>query len=160
MRKLILIRHATAEHERYPKKDIDRDLDETGVAEAIELGKYMRLQKDLPERVFCSSANRTHQTARIFLKEAGLEESILETLPKLYNAGYQTLLNQIEKAEEELECIAIVGHNPGISQLATALSGDLVYQLAPGSSVCLEFQCSSWPGISVGDGQEIWYFTP
>jgi phosphohistidine phosphatase len=159
MRKIILIRHATAEPERYPQKDFDRNLEAIGMAEAVRLGKYLLAKNEKPDAIYYSSSNRTSQTAEILIKEAQLE-SIL-TFPEivLYNSGYLQLFEQIKCVAPEYHNIVMVAHNPGISQIATALSQDS-YQFSPGSAVCLNFAVDSWSDIRSGSGKEHWYFIP
>jgi phosphohistidine phosphatase len=160
MRKILIIRHATAEHEGYFLKDFDRNLDQTGIAEAKKLGKFIQTKKIKPGIVYCSSASRTLQTANIFLQESGLESIQLEPVPALYNSNYQTLLLQIQASPPEIDCICIVAHNPGVSQIATMLCQSEHFQLAPGSAVCLEFDTDKWQKVSGGSGKENWYFVP
>jgi phosphohistidine phosphatase len=159
MRKIILIRHATAEPERYPQKDFDRNLDSTGVAEAARLGKYLIAKNEKPDAFHYSSSNRTSQTAEILINESKLDSVLSVPEVNLYNAGYLRLIEQIQFFNTEHFNIAMVAHNPGISQIATALSQDS-YQLSPGSAVCLNFAVGSWAEIKSGSGKENWYFIP
>lgn len=159
MRKIILIRHATAEPERYPLKDFDRNLDNTGMAEAGRLGKYFLAKKEVPDAIHYSSSNRTSQTAEILIKEAKLEATLTVPEPDLYNAGYLRLIEQIKFFGDDQYNVVMIAHNPGISQIATALSQDS-YQLSPGSAVCLNFAVGSWSEVRSGSGKENWYFIP
>ncbi|HOY96932.1 MAG TPA: histidine phosphatase family protein [Catalimonadaceae bacterium] len=159
MRKIILIRHATAEPERYPLKDFDRNLDGTGMAEAARLGKYLLAKKEVPDAIHYSSSNRTSQTAEILIREAKLDAVVTVPEMDLYNAGYLQLIEQIKYFGADQYSILMIAHNPGISQIATALSQDS-YQLSPGSAVCLNFAFDSWSEIRSGSGKENWYFIP
>jgi len=160
MRKIILVRHATAEPERYPIKDFDRNLDETGINESQKLGRFIKSKKEAPFQIYSSSANRTSQTSKIIIHETSMEMSNLQLIPTLYNAGYQILLSLIQAAPNSCPLLVVVGHNPGISQIATVLSNQESYQLSPGSALCLEFNCSLWKDISGEAGKETWYFIP
>jgi phosphohistidine phosphatase len=159
MRKIILIRHATAEPEQYPLRDFDRNLDSTGVAEAARLGKYLLAKNEKPDAIYLSSSNRTTQTAEIILIEGKLDSVLTVSELSLYNAGYLRLIEQIRYFDAEQNSIAMIAHNPGISQIATALSQDS-YQLSPSSAVCLNFAVDSWTEINSGSGKENWYFIP
>jgi phosphohistidine phosphatase len=93
------------------------------------------------------------------MKEGKLD--LIQTVPELnlYNAGYLRLIEQIQHFGAEQHNIMMIAHNPGISQIATALSQDS-YQLSPGSAVCLNFAVDSWSEIRSGSGKENWYFIP
>jgi len=159
MRKIILIRHATAEPELYPLKDFDRNLDGTGVAEAARLGKYLLAKNEKPDAIYFSPSNRTSQTAEIIIKEGKLSSVLCVSELSMYNAGYLRLTEQIKYFGSEKHCVFMIAHNPGISQISTALSQDS-YQLSPGSAVCLNFAVDSWTEIKSGSGKENWYFIP
>jgi phosphohistidine phosphatase len=159
MRKIILTRHATAEPERYPQKDFDRNLEDIGMAEAVRLGKYLLAKNEKPDAIYYSSSNRTSQTAEILIKEAQLDSVLRVSERSLYNSGYLQLIEQIKFFDTEHHTIVMIAHNPGISQIATALSQDS-YQLSPGSAVCLNFAVDSWSEIRSGSGKENWYFIP
>lgn len=159
MRKIILVRHATAESERYPMNDFDRNLDGTGMAEAARLGKYLLAKNEKPDAIHFSSSNRTTQTAEILINEGRLDSVLKVPELNLYNAGYLRLIEQIKFFDSEQYSILMIAHNPGISQIATALSQDS-YQLSPGSAVCINFAVDSWSEIRSGSGKENWYFIP
>jgi phosphohistidine phosphatase len=159
MRKIILIRHATAEAEQYPLRDFDRNLDKTGMTEATRLGQYLLAKNEKPDAIYFSSSNRTSQTAEILFNEAKLGSVPMVSEPGMYNAGYVRLIEQIGFFEPDDFCILMIAHNPGISQIATALSQSS-YQLSPGSAVCLNFAVDSWSEIRSGTGKENWYFIP
>ena len=159
MRKIILIRHATAEPEHYPQRDFDRNLDGTGMAEAARLGQFLLKKNEKPDAIHFSSSNRTSQTAEILIREAKLETITMVPEVNLYNALYQRLIEQIQYFDADQFSVMMIAHNPGISQIATALSQDS-YQLSPGSAVCLNFAVDSWSEIRSGSGKENWYFIP
>jgi phosphohistidine phosphatase len=160
MKRLILIRHASALPEQFPQRDFDRSLSDVGLQEAQSLAAYLLVSKHLPDFLMFSPAQRTQTTARI-IREAFLSETFsMQANPLLYNAGFQTIQNQLRKLKENHHTVAFVGHNPGISQLATVLSADFPYQFPPAGCLCLEFPAASWGEIENGSGKEIWYYCP
>jgi len=159
MKNLILIRHASAESEQFPFNDFDRRLTETGISETRKLAEFLLSTKFQPDKVVCSAAKRTFETAGIITETLFIQQSAIE-IPALYNAGFQVLLQHIQSFGQEQNTIALVGHNPGISQIATVLSSNNPYQFSTASALCLEFKVESWSAVQSGMGKENWYYNP
>jgi phosphohistidine phosphatase len=158
MRKLILIRHASAEPERYPLKDFDRQLDTEGNTTAKSLGRFFRDKGLIPEMILHSAARRTTQTAELIANEWNMERHQIRSELPLYNASHQILLERLKNIQDEIQFLALVGHNPGISQIATLLSRQNLYQLHPGAGLCMELSLPNWAGLKTGTGLEKAYF--
>jgi phosphohistidine phosphatase len=159
MKHLLLIRHATAEHDYIPNSDFDRVLDAQGKAEAEKLGRFLAVKKAIPNLILCSSAKRTKATAELLNQQLKVPAEILLSR-SLYNADFQELLEALHEVDSEVDCLALVAHNPGISQLATVLSESSSYQMAPAAALFLSFNILNWKDISAGKGIENWYFYP
>ena len=158
MKRLYLVRHATALPEQFPLRDFDRNLAEEGASEVKKLADFFISKGSFPEVVVCSAANRTVQTGRLLLDGWGRTGENLKVAPELYNAPYASLIQFIQSFSPSVDSLMVVAHNPGISQLATVLSGSQAYQFSTAAALCLEFDSEHWSGISVGAGKEIWYF--
>ena len=160
MKILILIRHATAEADTFLKDDFERELDPSGVFEAEKLGDFIKLKGVLPQSIFSSPAKRTVETAKISAsKYKFCSDRIMQNM-KLYNAGFQKLMEEVAKAESAISVLAVVAHNPGISQMATALVKSGNYQLSPSSAISLKFNIKNWSELKAGTGTENWYYYP
>lgn len=159
MKHLWLIRHATAESGEFSKPDFERSLEETGIKEALKTGEFIANKKLIPELIISSSARRTLETANE-INTAFPLPILIESNHKLYNAGFQTLIRSISEANSKIETLALVAHNPGISQLATTLATKGAFQMAPSAAVCFQFQINTWDEIGAGKGKEIFYFYP
>ena len=160
MKQLILIRHAAAEPEVYPKLDFDRNLEPSGLAEAEKLGSFIRLQKILPQKILTSSAIRTMQTAERIRKILDLSSEFILPSIQMYNAIISVLKDQIISNGEPENCIALVAHNPGISQLASFLINGNHIQIPTAGAVCLTFQIENWAELKPASGKSLWYFSP
>ena len=69
--------------------------------------------------MLCSSAKRARQTLER-LGPAGLDARIE---PELYGAGSNTLLARLREVPDEVASVMLIGHNPGMQQLALTLAG-------------------------------------
>ncbi|MFN3703524.1 SixA phosphatase family protein [Thermomonas sp.] len=138
MRELILLRHAHAEPPVAGQDDRQRPLSATGLAEAKAAGDWLRAHALLPDRVLCSPAERTRQTLAAL---GALDCADVREEEAIYEASPGTLI-ALADAHGDARRLLLVGHNPGLEQLAALLhsgqSGD--YRGMPPSGIAvLEF---------------------
>ncbi|EKM99276.1 MULTISPECIES: histidine phosphatase family protein [unclassified Acidocella] len=125
MHQLILLRHAKAEPQAEGQSDHDRALTETGREAARRVGAAMRRAGLAPEVVLVSTATRTQQTLE------GLEDATvwdewpnIDQLPQLYMATPPQILNTLRDLPETVRSAIVIGHNPGLHELALSLAGE------------------------------------
>ena len=130
MRRLMLLRHAKTEHDAPSGHDQDRRLDERGRLDAAALGTWIGRHPPLPDAVMVSTAVRARQTweiARDAMKDAvreQLPQPQVELLDELYGAEPTQLLRLIRQAEVTNPArLMLIGHNPGMHELALMLAG-------------------------------------
>jgi len=120
---LLLIRHAQAaeqDEKRYPD-DTLRPLVPKGRKTQRRLCRELRKHKTVPQRVFASPWKRAWQTARIVIDELELPKSARVQCPGLAAPpDVAELAQQIGMVAPE-ETIALVGHEPWMSELASLL---------------------------------------
>ena len=117
MRQLILFRHAHAESATAGQDDIARPLSATGLAEARAAGDWLREHGLRPDRVLCSTAARTRETLAA-LGDIGAGEIYEDA--SIYEASPGTLAS-LADANRDAERLLLVGHNPGLEQLAALM---------------------------------------
>lgn len=117
MRQLILLRHAHAESAAAGQDDLGRPLSETGLAEARAAGDWLREHGLRPDRVLCSNATRTRDTLAA-LGDIGAGEVYEDA--SIYEASPGTLA-ALADANRDAERLLLVGHNPGLEQLAALM---------------------------------------
>ena len=116
MPRIYLLRHAKAAWARPGQKDFDRALEGIGIDHATRLGTELRARNLLPAKVVSSSSMRTRQTAEALT----LGNVEIEYLDALYEASPVETL-EIIKGQNTDSDLMIVGHNPVMEDLATAL---------------------------------------
>ena len=125
MRELILLRHAHAEPASTGQADMDRPLSPEGIAEAEAAGRWLAEKGLVPDCVLCSPARRTRETLEAVLGVIGYVEQRLED--PMYEATSGTLAT-LADTHNDAERLLLVGHNPGLEQLAALMhsgqSGD------------------------------------
>jgi phosphohistidine phosphatase len=119
MPQLILLRHAKS---AWPAgiADFDRPLAPRGNEAADRIGKFMAERGILPSKVLVSPARRTKETAQIVSAHVALEGLSFE--PHIYEARPEALLSLIHARTAVETPLMLIGHNPGIAELALTLA--------------------------------------
>ena len=120
-RQLILLRHAKASWGA-ANEDVARELNQTGVAEAKAVGEWLKTHGIRPDVVICSSARRTVQTWENLVKPAGFAPANIQFEQNLYLAELAVLTAQLKNLAQFYQTIMLIGHNPGLEELATYVS--------------------------------------
>ena len=122
-RRLWLIRHAKAVEE--DTGDHGRGLSPRGRADAAALGTWLVAQDYRPAQVLCSTATRTRETLGL-IADAFAEVGNLPTIlrDKLYLAPPGELLREIQTADDAVETLMLIAHNPGLHGLLALLAGE------------------------------------
>ena len=155
MRRLILLRHAKSDHPA-GMPDRDRPLAERGRAAAPRMGAYLAEAGLRPDHVMISPARRTVETWEAV--SGCLGGLAPETVPMIYEAPAPRVLDAIRTAPDSATCLLLVGHNPGIQDLAVELAGRgdrrarRATQIPTAAVAVIDFQADSWAGIAWGQG--------
>ncbi len=149
--RLILVRHAKSSWDTPALSDHDRPLNKRGRASARAIGDWLRTENLLPDQILTSTAQRTLETCALMG---------LSTAPQadrsLYLAGADTLLRALQQASGQ--CVMLLGHNPGIGELAERLATALpahprFLDYPTGATTLFDFSQDSWKDISYGSGK-------
>jgi phosphohistidine phosphatase len=126
MRRLMLLRHAKSERSVPGALDRDRPLEPRGKEVAPRIGTYMARHGLVPDSVICSTARRTRDTWSLVAAAFSRPPSVTFE-ERVYDASTNTLLDVARKTGEAVHSLLIIGHNPGLHDLAALLiaSGDV-----------------------------------
>ncbi len=121
MRQLLLLRHAKSSWDDPRLPDHARPLNARGRRAAGAMGEAMRELGLAPDVVLVSSARRTLQT----LEALGPfeDQPLVEPMDALYLAPWSALLETLKGVRETARSVLLLGHNPGLHELALALAG-------------------------------------
>lgn len=167
MRRLILFRHAKAERSQPGAADRSRALIERGRKDAARMGSYMANHAFMPDRVLVSPAIRTQETwksaSAAFRPAPGAT-----TVERLYDATVHTILAVIKDVPASAHTLLVIGHNPGLHELARLLmaSGDvetreqLIEKLPTSGLVIIDFAVDAWGGLHPHSGRLERFVTP
>jgi phosphohistidine phosphatase len=120
-KRLVLLRHAKSSWKVADLADHDRPLNPRGRRAAAEVGHYLRQQAIVPALVLCSSATRTRQTLDLLQLAADSQVSVEDAI---YGASAGELLARLQRVSPAVPSVLVIGHNPGMQDLAVALTAD------------------------------------
>jgi phosphohistidine phosphatase len=151
---LYLLRHAKSSWSDETLDDHDRPLAERGKVAVERLRRHLTGAGIAPDLVLCSSARRTVMTLD-GIKAALPADTQTQIEAGLYGAPSGRLLNRLHEVSDDVADVMLIGHNPGIEDLATALigSGDaeprrrLADKFPTGALATLSFN-SPWSGLA------------
>jgi phosphohistidine phosphatase len=123
---LIIIRHAKSDWS-VGVDDFNRPLNVRGRGDSPRMGKFLNKQRLKPDFMLTSSANRARQTALLIAHELEFSFDDLKEDNALYHASPKTILAAIHELPNEAQMVYVFGHNPGLSELVSLLTGENCY---------------------------------
>jgi phosphohistidine phosphatase len=121
-RRLFLLRHAKSSHDNPDLSDHDRPLAPRGRRAAGELGDDLRRTDFKCDTVLCSTAKRAVETLER-VRHGLPANATVEVEQELYGAGTDELLARVHRLSDDLSSAMVIGHNPGMEDLALGLAG-------------------------------------
>jgi phosphohistidine phosphatase len=122
MKQLFLLRHAKSSWDVSELADHDRPLAPRGRRATKLIAEHLSRAGVTPALVLCSSARRTRETLDRIVPALGDGLSV-QIERELYAASEQCLLERLRAVEDGVESLMLIGHNPGVEQLALSLAG-------------------------------------
>lgn len=156
MKKLLLIRHAKAANEA-GLRDFERPLRHSGIQDATVMAQRLSADNIIPQLIITSPAIRTHTTANIFAQHLASPAPLINE--SIYDATETTLLHAINGLPNEYDFVALVGHNPGISQILFYLTGK-IKDVGTCAVALIDFDTEDWQTVSMGMGNLAYYDEP
>jgi phosphohistidine phosphatase len=120
MKYLYIIRHAKAEAASLEMDDHDRQLINKGIKRANNLSSWLKSKNPNLEALFCSTSKRTLQTSDIIVHSFPISIRKIAD-EKLYGASEENLIDYLSFINDDLNTVGIVGHQPGLQELAFTL---------------------------------------
>jgi phosphohistidine phosphatase len=160
-RRLILLRHAKSSWDDGDLDDVDRPLAERGERDAPLMAERLLRLSPGPTRILTSHAARAQRTAQLVATVFGVAQDEIKTARALYLAAPQDVLAVIARQPPEPTQLIVVGHNPGITELANQLAADFTIDDMPTAAVvALDFTARAWAPLAPGTGRLAFYDFP
>lgn len=122
VRQIVIVRHAKSDWNDGSLADHDRPLAPRGIKALGRMREHLA-GSATPELVLCSTSRRTRETL------GGIREVLPQDLEvrfdgELYGADTTSLLGCLRRVGDDVTSVMLVGHNPGLHDLAVELVGD------------------------------------
>lgn len=121
MKSLTILRHAKSGWDAPVDRDFDRPINARGRRGAALMGEFWRQRQWPLDWIIASPAVRVTETLDIFLPAAGLAAMEPHWERRVYLASAATLLDVVREAGALGDHVMLVGHNPGLEDLAMML---------------------------------------
>ena len=132
--------------------DHERPLSPRGRRDAERIAGHLLGLGVEPALVLCSTAARTRETLE--LVRPALGGATVELEPELYGASAQGLLERLHAVPEAVASVMLIGHNPGLEDLALLLAssgpelGRLETKFPTAALATLTLPAAPWVGLS------------
>lgn len=157
-RTLVLLRHAKSSWKDQTLGDFARPLAPRGRRAAPVIAQHLAATCPPPDLVLCSPAQRTLETW--FHLAPHFPKVRVEMEPALYLADKATLLQALQGLPDTVGCSLIIGHNPGLEELANALCGSgqerdrkrMRAKFPTAAFAEIAIPADAWPAVTPGAG--------
>ncbi|WP_245450854.1 SixA phosphatase family protein [Borborobacter arsenicus] len=165
MRRLVFLRHAKSDRPA-GVEDHERPLSLRGRKASSLMGSYMAKEKLLPDRVLVSTARRTQETWNLACP-AFTQDIARTDEQRLYDASADTILEVIRQTPSDVRTLLVIGHNPGLQELALKLISTpgpdlsrLRGKYPTAGLVVIDFDIKRWSEAAAGTGRLDLFTTP
>lgn len=147
---MILIRHAQALDRAASGKDFDRALHPRGIQALASLCRRWPPSLPHPQKILCSPAVRTRETARELSRGLGLDPGNILEIDALYLAEPDQLEFCLYSLDPSVRTVCLVGHNPGITHWFQSWPPPPGQSfLPPCAMVSIRFEAEDWGQFSL-----------
>lgn len=158
MKTLYLLRHAKSSWKETGLQDFDRPLNGRGRETAPVIGRFIRKRKLRVDLLLSSPAARARQTAALVKESSGINAELLYD-ERIYEADAARLLEVVSQVAESADAIVLVGHNPGMEELLTFLTGEERH-MPTAALACVALDVEKWGKARAREGRLEWLVRP
>lgn len=144
MKILLLVRHAKSSWANENEADFDRPLNDRGKKDAPQMAE--RVQEKVPriDLVVSSPAKRAHKTAKAFAAAYSIKDDDIQLVETLYLAPASSIYQTVAGLADGNDCVALFGHNPGITDFANMLSNVRIDDMPTCSVFAVSADVGNW----------------
>ena len=150
---IVIVRHAKSSWDDPALADHDRPLAPRGRSAVPRLRDHLERLGLRPDVVLCSSSRRTRETLEGIQPAFGRRADI-QIDRELYAADAGQLLDRLHRLDDQVTCVVLIGHNPGVADLAELLVGhgdptarENLTEKFPTAAVAMLSVTGDWSGL-------------
>lgn len=144
MKTLTILRHAKSSWKDRSLSDHQRPLSGRGEKDAPVMASRISQAGIRPSLILSSPAVRAWTTAKIVAREISYPVEFLQREEDLYLAGTDQLLDFLRHQDSKFNSIMLVGHNPGLTDLANYLLPGLTDNIPTCGVVSMNVETGDW----------------
>lgn len=161
MKRLGILRHAKSSWDDPAIGDFDRPLNQRGREAATRMGEELRSLQLSFDYALVSPARRAAETFDRICKSWG-EEIAAREEPRIYGASLDLLLDILGGSGSGTGQLLLVGHNPGLHELAVRLATtpELAIKFPTGALAEIDLPIEDWSEIGSATGRLVRFLRP
>jgi phosphohistidine phosphatase len=148
VRRLWLLRHAKSSWDDDGLADHERPLALRGLKAGKRVARWAERNGVRPGLVLCSTAVRARATLDLVLPGLGRPDVALDD--RLYHASAGGLLTRVQEVDPDIRELLLIGHNPGLHDLACLLAPPGPDAFPTGALAELQLAVSDWGKATAG----------
>lgn len=154
MKRVYIVRHATAQERGEGLPDFERALVKKGEKEAKVIAHYLAQGYAAPDLMISSFANRAIETAHLFAKAFGYPPQKILLRDTFYgNTAVDALAGEIVRQPDKYSSLMLFGHDPAFSQLAAHLVKGFRETIPKAGVVAADFTVDRWADLKPDSGR-------
>ena len=146
MKQITFLRHSKSSWD-YNLDDIDRPLNNSGVAKIKKVAESSKSQFVNSDIIFSSSATRAIHTSLILTRSLSINSNRISICEDLYTFEFNEVVNFINKIENKYSEVVLVGHNPAYTEISNYFSENKILNLPTARWFSIKFDSNSWSDI-------------
>lgn len=158
--RLTLVRHAKSSWASPVPADRLRPLNQRGRRDLPQMAARLAGRLGCPGRILVSPALRTRATAEAFVEALGCPPERVRLEEELYEADGERLLAVLRRQAADCRHLMVVGHMPGLGELARTLCGVPEDKFPTCAVLHMGLNMAKWFRLEPGSGRLLWYATP
>ena len=160
MKTIYLIRHAKSDWNNTNLTDYNRNLNKRGQNDAPFMGKKLAELNPSIDLIIASPAQRVLETVKLLTKEIDYNYDEIVFNKSIYNSSYLNLNEIINNLDNNINSVALIGHNPGLTNFSNYLTNNYIDNIVTCGIVKIELEIDNWLEIVEGIGTKIFYIYP
>ena len=147
MKKLIIIRHSKSSWKDLSLGDFHRPLNRRGKRDGSIMANFLSSKITKICFLHSSSSVRTSETSKFFIDRIKFDK--IKYDDSLYHSSSFSILNLIRNYSDNFSSVAIIAHNPGLTNLINELTNIYIDNLPTTGIAEIDFNCLKWNDISL-----------
>ena len=154
MRRLILVRHATAVDEGPKGSDFHRRLKKRGRREAQLMAERVAALVGVPDQVFSSPADRALETAQVFAERLGVPAGRVTVREELYGGlEPDEFLHIVQRLDSRVKTVMVFGHDPSFTEFAAYMIPGFNQAIPKAGVLVMEIDRPRWQSVRAGEAR-------